>query len=312
MFNSMELMGQYMGGASIPLGRKLMSIVKPSLRGKLTAKDRQRISRNLTGVAVAGAAYQYRTSEDAPADYKEMKADDETVVNVTPQFPMRQFLYLGEAVKQIQKGTFFDFFDSREFIETFAGTNFRTGVGQSIFQDISDIITSADLTDKEAGAKALARPVGEYLASWFVPFAQLIEAQRAVGERGLTYKDLQDDPDLDFQNTFLKELGKPFKSRGFTTTPEEEEAAPKKEYLFTDERKRVSPFARVLLGLNMSTKDSEEGEYLKRLGFTEYDLASRSKVPTVKRFENKVLRECLRTASNRFFYITSDCFFYDL
>jgi hypothetical protein len=286
-------MGQYMGGASIPLGRKLMSIVKPSLRGKLTAKDRQRISRNLTGVAVAGAAYQYRTSEDAPADYKEMKADDETVVNVTPQFPMRQFLYLGEAVKQIQKGTFFDFFDSREFIETFAGTNFRTGVGQSIFQDISDIITSADLTDKEAGAKALARPVGEYLASWFVPFAQLIEAQRAVGERGLTYKDLQDDPDLDFQNTFLKELGKPFKSRGFTTTPEEEEAAPKKEYLFTDERKRVSPFARVLLGLNMSTKDSEEGEYLKRLGFTEYDLASRSKVPTVKRFENKVLREAL-------------------
>ena len=293
MFNSMELMGQYMGGASIPLGRKLMSIVKPSLRGKLTAKDRQRISRNLTGVAVAGAAYQYRTSEDAPADYKEMKVDDETVVNITPQFPMRQFLYLGEAVNQIRKGTFFDFFDSREFIETFAGTNFRTGVGQSIFQDISDIITSADLTDKEAGAKALARPVGEYLSSWFVPFAQLIEAQRAVGERGLTYKELQDDPDLDFQNTFLKELGKPFKSRGFTTTPEEEEAAPKKEYLFTEERKRVSPFARVLLGLNMSTKDSEEGEYLKRLGFTEYDLASRSKVPTVKQFENKVLREAL-------------------
>jgi hypothetical protein len=293
MFNSMELMGQYMGGASLPLGRKLMSIVKPSLRGKLTAKDRQRISRNLTGVAVAGAAYQYRTSEDAPADYKEMKTDDETVVNVTPQFPMRQFLYLGEAVKQIKNGTFFDFFDSREFIETFAGTNFRTGVGQSIFQDISDIITSADLTDKEAGAKALARPVGEYLASWFVPFAQLIEAQRAVGERGLTYKDLQDDPNLDFQTTFLKELGKPFKSRGFTTTPEEEEAAPKKEYLFTEERKRVSPFSRVLLGLNMSTKDSEEGEYLKRLGFTEYDLGSRSKVPTVKRFENKVLREAL-------------------
>ena len=293
MFNSMELMGQYMGGASIPLGRKLMSIVKPSLRGKLTAKDRQRISRNLTGIAVAGAAYSYRTSEDAPADYKEMKVDDETVVNITPQFPMRQFLYLGEAVNQIRKGTLFDFFDSREFIETFAGTNFRTGVGQSIFQDISDIITSADLTDKEAGAKALARPLGEYLSSWFVPFAQLIEAQRAVGERGLTYKDLQDDPDLDFQKTFLKELGKPFKTRGFTTTPEEEEAAPKKEYLFTDERKRVSPFGRVLLGLNMSTKDSEEGEYLKRLGFTEYDLGSRSKVPTVKRFENKILREAL-------------------
>ena len=139
----------------------------------------------------------------------------------------------------------------------------------------------------------MARPVGEYLASWFVPFAQLIEAQRAVGDRGLTYKDLQDDPNLDFQETFLKELGKPFKSRGFTVSPEEEKAAPKREFLFTEERKRVSPLSRVLLGLNMSTKDSVEGEYLKRLGFTEYDLASRSRVPTVKRFENKILREAL-------------------
>ena len=139
-----------------------------------------------------------------------MKVDDDTVANITPQFPMRQFLYLGEAVNQIRKGTFFDFFDSREFVETFAGTNFRTGVGQSIFQDIADIVSSADLTDKEAGAKALARPIGEYLASWFVPFAQLIEAQRVVGDRGLTYKDLQDDPNLDFQETFFKRARKTF------------------------------------------------------------------------------------------------------
>lgn len=293
MFNSMELMGQYMGGASIPLGRKLMGIVKPSLRGKITAKDRQRISRNLIGIATVGAAYQYRTSEDAPADYKEMKVDDDTVANITPQFPMRQFLFIGEAVRRIKDGTFFDFFDAREFVETFAGTNLRTGVGQSIFQDISDIISSADLSDKEAGAKALAKPLGEYLASWAVPFAQLIEAQRVIGDRGLTYKDFSEDPNLDFQETFMKELGKPFKSRGFTVTPQEEEEAPKKEYLFTEERKRVSPISRVFFGLNLSTKDSVEGEYLKKLGFTEYELGSRSKVPSVKRFENKILREAL-------------------
>ena len=295
MFNSMELMGQYAGGALLPLSRKVANIVTLGKvgKGKLTPKDRQRISRNLIGIAIAGAAYQYRTSDDAPADYKEMKVDDDTVANITPQFPMRQFLYLGEAVKQIKNGTFYDFFDSREFVETFAGTNFRTGVGQSVFQDISDIISSSDLTDKEAGAKALARPIGEYLSSWLVPFAQVIEAQRASGNRGLTYKDLQEDPDLNFGTTFMKELGKPFKQRGFTVTPEEEEAAPKKEYLFTEERKRVSPLSRLFLGVNLSTKDSLEGEYLKKLGFTEYDLGSKSKVPTVKRFENKILREAL-------------------
>jgi len=328
MFNSMELMGQYAGGALLPLSRKVANIVTLGKvgKGKLTAKDRQRISRNvvgsfvgapvgavtvgklletdeegvrkdisngLLGIAAIGAAYQYRTSDDAPADYKEMKVDDDTVANITPQFPMRQFLYLGETLKQIKNGTFYDFFDSKEFVETFAGTNFRTGVGQSIFQDISDIISSADLTDKEAGAKALARPIGEYLSSWLVPFAQVMEAQRASGNRGLTYKDLQEDPDLNFGTTFMKELGKPFRQRGFTVTPEEEEAAPKREYLFAEERKRVSPLSRLFLGVNLTTKDSLEGEYLKKLGFTEYDLGSKSKVPTVKRFENKILREAL-------------------
>jgi hypothetical protein len=50
LFNSVELMGQYAGGASIPLARKISSIVIKDVRGPLTAKDRQRISRNLLGI----------------------------------------------------------------------------------------------------------------------------------------------------------------------------------------------------------------------------------------------------------------------
>ena len=77
----MELMGQYAGGASIPLTRKMTEIVTGGKvgAGPLTAKDRQRITRNLLGVAAIGAAYSYRTSEDAPADYKVMNADDGTI-----------------------------------------------------------------------------------------------------------------------------------------------------------------------------------------------------------------------------------------
>ena len=99
MFNSMELMGQYMGGASIPLTRKIANIVTLGKvgKGKLTPKDRQRISRNLIGAAVMLGAYQYRSSEDAPPDFKKLRLDDNTEMDTTPQFPMRQFLYLGEA-----------------------------------------------------------------------------------------------------------------------------------------------------------------------------------------------------------------------
>ena len=113
-------------------------------------KDRQRISRNLVGsgtlpfvimsddddeaqeggaldtaidyagdmllsMSVVGAAYQYRTSEEAPADYKLLKTGDNTVMDTTPQFPMRQFMYLGEATRRLKEGTFSDFFDAKEF-----------------------------------------------------------------------------------------------------------------------------------------------------------------------------------------------------
>ena len=295
MFNSMELMGQYAGGLSIPIARKVANIVSLGKvgKGKLTMKDRQRISRNLIGIAVAGAAYQYRTSEDAPADYKELNTGDGTVLNVTPQYPMRQFMYLGEAIKRSMDGTFDDWFKVKEFNETFVGTNLRTGVGQSIINDIVSLTEGSDLTKGESAGKAIGGALGNYLSTWAVPFAQLIEAQRAVGERGLTYKDVAKDPTLDFQSTFMKELERPFRQRGFTTSAEEEEKAPKREFLFQEEKKRVSPITRVLFGLNLSTADSSEGEYLKELGFTDYELGSRSKVPSVKRFENKTLREIL-------------------
>ena len=305
MFNSMELMGQYMGGSSVTLSKKIANIVTggKAYKGQLfTQKDRQRISRNLTGVAVMLGAYQYRSSEDAPPDFKKLRLDDNTEMDTTPQFPMRQFLYLGEAGRRYLEGTFEDFFDPKEFLETFVGTNLRTGVGQSIFQDIADIIASTDVSAEQKGAEGLAGPVGEYLASWFVPFAQIIEAQRAVGVRGLEYKDLREDPTLQASDSAVKSLEKPFRQRGFTVSPEEEEAAPKREFMFSDDKKRVSPISRVLLGLNLSTRDSEEGEYLARLGYKDYKFGSKSAVPSVQRAENKLLKmilpEVIKAAQN--------------
>ena len=72
--------------------------------------------------------------------------------------------------------------------------------------------------------------------------------------------------------------------------------------MFSDEKKRVSPISRVLLGLNLSTRDSEEGEYLARLGYKDYKFGSKSKVPSVQRAENKILKmilpEVIKAAQN--------------
>ncbi len=291
MFNSMELMGNYAGGASIPLTKKLMGMYPKGT--KLTAKDRQRISRNLVGIGAVGAAYIARTSDDAPADYKEISVGDGAVMDTTPQFPLRQMLYLGEATKRIKDGTFDDFFNAREFFETFLGTNIRTGVGNSIVDEVVQLAGDSDLTRDEAAARRVGRALGNYLSTWAVPFAQIIDSERALGMRGEEYKDVAKDPTLEFGSTFEKEVKRPFDARGFTTSAAEEAALPKRERLFQEESSRVASALKVGLGLTLRTQDSAEGEYIKRLGLSEFELGSTSKVPSIRRFENAQLRDII-------------------
>ena len=314
MFNSMELMGNYAGGASIPLTKKLMGQIPKGT--KLSAKDRQRISRNLVGIGAVGAAYMARTSDDAPADYKEINVGDGAVMDTTPQFPLRQMLYLGEATKRIKDGTFDDFFNAREFFETFLGTNIRTGVGNSIVDEVVQLAGDSDLTRDEAAARRVGRALGNYLSTWAVPFAQIIDTERALGRRGETYKDVAQDPTLAFGSTFEKEIKRPFEARGLIardvrinkdgTVNERdvdldinedgvitEDEQPKRERLFQEESSRVGSALKVGLGLTLRTQDSEEGEYIKRLGLTEFELGSTSKVPSIRRFENAQLRDII-------------------
>jgi hypothetical protein len=298
MFNSMELMGNYAAGGSIPLTKKIANIVTrgeafKEMGGPLTAKDRQRISRNLVGIGAVGAAYMARSSEDAPADYKEINVGDGAVMDTTPQFPLRQMLYLGEATKRYMDGTLDDWFDGREFSETFLGTNIRTGVGNSITEEVVALAGDTDLTKDEAVARAFGRTLGNYLSTWAVPFAQIIDSERALGMRGEEYKDVGKDPTLEFGATFEKEIKRPFEARGFTLSAEEEAALPARERLFQEESSRVGSALKVGLGLTMRTKDSAEGEYIKSLGLSEFELGSTSKVPSIRRFENAQLRDII-------------------
>ncbi len=337
MFNSMELMGQYAGGALIPLTRKMMGLVDKKYRGPLSTKDRQRISRNAVGVlggggtglavvsaltedeedpdslqqtmsdalmsvATLGAAYQYRSgfAGDVPASFNEIYTGTEEdgtriVLDIKPQFPLSQYMYLGEATRQIEKGTFSDFFDAREFIETFTGSNFRRGSGHVILDEVADIIDgSSDIMATENIGRAAGRALGEYLGTWAVPFGQAIEAQRAGGSRSLDYLDNRPDPSLGGFETFLKTTKKyALGNRGINVTPEEESDVPSRVDIFDPESRRVRPMQRLLFGLGQRTADAEYAEYLKAMGFDSYDLASKSKVPSIENFENSILLEQL-------------------
>tara|TARA_R100001480_G_scaffold35769_4_gene48139 strand:- start:3387 stop:6851 length:3465 start_codon:yes stop_codon:yes gene_type:complete len=290
MFNSMELMGQYAAGASIPLTKRLISLLGRGEIKKYTFKDRQRISRNLIGLATVGAAYQYRTMDDAPSDYKMLVTGDNSEIDTTPQYPVRQFLWMGEAMKRLINGTYGDWYDDREMRETFLGTNVRTGVGNTLIDEVVDIASTKDLVGDEVLGRRTGRLLGNYLSTWAVPYGQVIEAERSFGMRPTDFKERGKDPTLDFQSAFFGELGKSF---GRFESPSREFQRPSKEFLFAERKERVAPILRVLGGLNITTRDEPFGEYIASFGFTEYELSSKSRVPGIKTFENKVVRDAL-------------------
>jgi len=337
MMNSLELIGQYAGGASIPLTKKFISLMKggkassafdgiPEMGAaqiKLTTKDRQRISRNIAGVAAFTAAYQYRTMEDAPADYKMMKASDGTVVDTTPQFPMRQMLMVGEIAKQAMRGDIGEWLsrknNQKELLETFLGTNIRTGTGAGLMTDLVEMVEGlglgdvdrTDLIATEKAAKTLGRAIGSYAVSWLTPFVQLKEAQRWLGGEHLLgqegaaakwagtrtqeFKDVAKDPKLDapFLEQTGREIMRPLQARGFGLTPEEERALPKRVRIGQPNDKRMFPGIKALTGLSFRKRDSADMEYLHNLGYAEWTEGSKSKVPTIKRYENAYIQGAL-------------------
>ena len=153
-------------------------------------------------------------------------------MDVSPQFPMRQYMYLGEATKQYMNGTFDDWFNAREFVETFTGTNFRVGVGNAFLDEVAALADGTDLSKGETVGRIAGSTLGNYLSSWLVPFGQIIEAERAAGIRGLEFKDVREDPTLDGLTTFFNELKRPAQARGYITTPAMEKEFPERVNVF--------------------------------------------------------------------------------
>jgi Arc/MetJ-type ribon-helix-helix transcriptional regulator len=341
MFATMELMGNYGGGMSIPLTRyisrnvsdikvsrnltklspkefkkkygitkkqMMKSLRDPEAEGfygyggksvfadKATGQmDRQRAIRNLQGIAVAGAAYMYRSSDDAPANLYEMYMGDDTVVDVSAQWPMRQFLWVGEQIAKIVDGTYGQQDWKQWYAEaskTFLGANFRTGQGAMLLDEVQEILIggSTDLSKGQNTARITGKAISNWLGSWAVPLAQVIDVQRALGMRTVKFKDSRPEPTFSPAQTFWDAIKTPWRKFG---DPAAEAELPDSPFIFSVDKERVSPISKIAFGLNMYTRDEPWAEYAKRLGLKEWIIDSSSKVPSVIRLENRLIEEQL-------------------
>ena len=316
MAKSIELMAENSAGASVPLVRRMTELTKIGLGkvgigkgGKLkalTERESRMISRNITGVAGIYAASQMLEETGMFGEnYKLVPLGDGKVLDVTPLFPLRQFFMLGYIGKQWAKAkedtnsvdaaieAFVETFPRREWAETFLGSGFRVGVGGEILDEFSRLFSSEDLSTKENLGRQLGGMAGNYLSSFFVPLNQILDGQRALGSRGTVYKESAVNPELvpSFWESASRGFAKPFKR--YDLRPHVEDSLPVKQDIFQEKRERIGPGFKVALGLNLFSQDNEQGRFMNALGFTKFDLSSKSRVPEVKNFENEIIRRVL-------------------
>ena len=288
MFKSLEQMAQYTGGGAMLAIRK--GISKESRAAGMVARDRQDISRNLVGLAAMKAFYEYRQMDDAPKDYTTMSYED-SQVDITAQYPLRQMSWIGEFAKRMNDDTTDTWYgmNADNIMETWLGTNARTGTGNVFLKEIGAIISgSNDIVDAEQRRKVQGRLVGQYVNTFLTPIFQLSEAQRVQGIRTNTYKDTAKDPVL--EGNFGREYYRSLAGRGITA-PSTEEALPARQTIDKGAMERPSAALKLFAGLNVREKDNDVTEYLVEIGYGNptFELGSKSRVPSEKRKENEFI-----------------------
>jgi hypothetical protein len=199
---------------------------------------------------------------------------------------------MGEEVSQ-GEGTFDNWFDGKEAAETFLGTSARTGASNVFIDEIASLLSgSDDLVKDERKAKAIGRLVGDYLTTWAIPLTQVVELQRMTGDRPSKYRDMASDE----SPTIGGEISRSFRQRGMSNlfSPSDEFNNPVREFLYSEnDKKREGLGTSLTLGITQFTKDADYGEYLTEKGFNEFKVGSRSRLPSIRRAETKILKQYL-------------------
>ncbi len=325
MFKSLELMGQYSAGAFNPAIKRAFKVNGKKWGDEFDAKDRQNISRNISGLVAITAAYNYRMSDDAPEDYKQINTSDDTVWDATSFFPMRQALWIAEAMKRLGNsgvanvvpvvgamkltgiaeegtGTFNNWFDIKDAQEVFLGTAARTGTGNIFVEELSNILSEeGDVVSSESGKRVVARAIADYLRTWAIPITQVSELQRVTGYRPATYTDQAEDRDTlteSFPAKLAAETERGFRTQGITnlfTPSEETDGRDPRIDLFRENRERKEMGLGIVAGTTMFESNSPEGEYLTEKGFSAYEMGSKSRVPSIRRAEDSFMLRFIPT-----------------
>jgi len=299
MFSSLEFIGQSSVGAAAPMLKKAVGLRKDGF----SVKEQRAIQRNLVGAAAIGSAYLYRNSENAPEKFDTINVAGKDV-DITAQFPIKQFMYIGEALKRFEEGTFDQWFDTKVLAETFLGTAFRTGTGNIWIEELASIADGLDVSGGVKAAEIAGETVSNYIWGYFNFLTQIPDLQRArqtpMPEAFSIATGLYPRPNEYKEDTskgmakgpfeaFYRELGRGGKRGGLTISAQEEAALPIRSTVFKSQSTRPDANLKTFLGLAAKDEADENEKFVSRLGIPLWKIGSNSDVASVKDFENKQL-----------------------
>mgnify|MGYP005991153053 FL=1 len=261
----------------------------------------------------------YKRRYDVGQNYKFIEMENGTKLDTSPIFPIRQMLFLGkifneynDAKKDLEPDEYFSegaaleaitkTFDAREWLETFGGSDFRFGLGGNIIDEAANLFNAEDLMSGRYITEEAGKGLGQFISRYGVPFGQVLDAQRALEQRGLVYKESKRDPEivnkggsfLELTSPFNKEFVRPlYRFDAGDMIFDEEEAPVRKDIFRPEGKERRGPLYKLTTGLTMFNAESNEGKKLIALGLTDFELQSKSKIPTIKNFENALITQRL-------------------
>jgi len=298
MFSSMEYMAQSTYGATGPLLQKIYGTAIGNNQ-PLSPKQQRAVQRNMTGALAISAAAMYRSSKNAPAKFEDVRIAGKDV-DTTTQFPIRQFLYLGETVKQIKQGTWTEFWDPKVFSETFFGQAFRTGSGSLFIEEMASIADGLDISGGIKAAEIAGKAVADYMTTFFVPFSQFADIQRGIpiNESGQTwrpnaYTDNPKPAPKSMLEAGTREIAKGFNRMGFGIGPQTESTFDVRKTVFESDAERPDASWKTALGISAKEIASSDEEWVTNLKIPTWMIGSNSDVDTVKIFENEQIAKFL-------------------
>ena len=332
VFTSMELIAQYSAGGIIlvPLRRamKLAGDKPRSAFSRLSERDLEDISRNLVGFGTYFAANIYRMKEkdrpeayqgyvgDPHPDYKFIRTGDGEAIDITPQFPLRQALFMVDFYNRLKDGTLNGSIvgDFKEMSETFLGATLRSGRTTSIVEDFIQSVGGGDEEAFNRIVKGAGTLTGTFLQRYGVPLGQIVDLERGLpklpyinimknGE--LIEYGLEDNPRVDTIKdsseeykygdsfgSFMQQVKRPFVRRFGGDTSK----YPDRSYtLDPDGKNRIRPLLKVFGGLSFYQENPTNVGKLEEYGFTEWKLGSKETSPQVRAFENKLMGSLIPT-----------------